>query len=139
MEDYWKKISMRSYVLIWILLTSCLFTLDVNAQAVAQERPDEWNKLVYGGRFMDRFLPMPVQGELTSETWGADNVKPRYIDNGIEDNEWSYWGETQYWVLTESSISTSVAGVKIPEGGTPSGGILSWFMLLPTYPPVRIK
>jgi len=83
---------MRSYVLIWILLTSCLFTLDANAQTVARERPDEWNKLVYGGRFMDRFLAMPVQGELTGETWGADNVKPRYIDNGIEDREWSYWG-----------------------------------------------
>ncbi|MCJ7615943.1 MAG: hypothetical protein MUO43_05345, partial [Desulfobacterales bacterium] len=72
---------MRSYILILILLTSCLFTLDANAQTVARERPDEWNKLVYGGRFMDRFLAMPVQGELTSETWGADNVKPRYIDN----------------------------------------------------------
>ena len=83
---------MRSYVLIWTLLTSCLFTLDANAQIVARERPDEWNKLVYGGRFLDRFLPMPVQGELTSETWGADNVKPRYINNGIEDNDWSYWG-----------------------------------------------
>ena len=83
---------MRSYVLIWILLTSCLFTLDANAQTVARERPDEWNKLVYGGRFMDRFLAMPVQGKLTGETWGADNVKPRYIDNGIEDREWSYWG-----------------------------------------------
>ncbi len=83
---------MRSYVLIWILLTSCLLTLDANAQSVERSRPDEWNKLVYGGRFMDRFLAMPIQGELTSETWGADNVKPRYIDNGIEDREWSYWG-----------------------------------------------
>jgi hypothetical protein len=83
---------MKSYVLIWVLLTSCLFTLNVNAKIVSRERPDEWNKLVYGGRFMDRFLPMPIQGELTSETWGADNVKPRYIDNGIEENEWSYWG-----------------------------------------------
>lgn len=83
---------MRLYVLIWILLTSCMFTLDANAQTVARERPDEWNKLVYGGRFMDRFLAMHVQGELTSETWGADNVKPRYIDNGIEDKQWSYWG-----------------------------------------------
>lgn len=83
---------MRLYVLIWILLTSCMFTLDANAQTVARERPDEWNKLAYGGRFMDRFLAMHVQGELTSETWGADNVKPRYIDNGIEDKQWSYWG-----------------------------------------------
>ncbi len=31
------------------------------------------------------------------------------------------------------------AGVKIPEGGTWSGGILSWFMRLPTDPPVLIK
>lgn len=130
---------MKSYVLIWLLLTICLFTLDANAQIVARERPDGWNKLVYGGRFMDRFLPMHVQGQLTSATWGADNVKPRYIDNGIEDNEWSYWGGTQYWVLTENTISTSVAGVKILEGGTPSGGILLWFMLLPIYRPGRIK
>ncbi len=83
---------MKSYVLIWILLTNCLFTLDANAQIVARERPYGWDKLVYGGRFMDRFLAMHIQGELTSETWGADNVKPRYIDNGLEDNEWSYWG-----------------------------------------------
>jgi hypothetical protein len=83
---------MKSYVLIWILLTSCLFTLDANAQIVARERPEGWDQLVYGGRFMDRFLAMGIQGELTSETWGADNVKPRYIDNGLEDNEWSYWG-----------------------------------------------
>jgi hypothetical protein len=83
---------MKSYVLIWILLTSCLFTLDANAQIVARERPDGWGELVYGGRFMDRFLAMRVQGELTSNTWGADNVKPRYTDNGLEDNEWSYWG-----------------------------------------------
>ncbi|MHC4170579.1 MAG: glycoside hydrolase family protein, partial [Planctomycetota bacterium] len=63
-----------------------------NAQSVERKRPEEWNGLVPGGRFMDRFLPMPVQGKLTSETWGADNVKPRYVDNGLEDNEWSYWG-----------------------------------------------
>jgi hypothetical protein len=83
---------MKSNVLIWILLTSCLFTLDANAQIVKRERPDGWDELVYGGRFMDRFLSMHVQGELTSDTWGADNVKPRYIDNGLEDSEWSYWG-----------------------------------------------
>lgn len=47
---------------------------------------------VYGGQFIDRLLPMPAQGKLTSETWGADLVKPRYVDNGIEDRQWSYWG-----------------------------------------------
>jgi len=88
---------------------------------------------------MDLFLPMPVQGELTSETWGADNVKPRYIDNGIEDNEWPYRGEMHSWVRTESTIFMSVAGAKILQEGTPSGAILSWFMPLPTYRPARTK
>jgi len=86
---------MRSHALIWILLAECLFTMDANAQSVERKRPEEWNDLVLGGRFMDRFLPMPVQDRLTSETWGADNVKPRYIDNGLEDNE--SW-ETAFWV-----------------------------------------
>ncbi len=69
-----------------------LFVTEGNAQITDRERPEEWKDLVSGGRFMDRFLPMPVQGSLTSDTWGAENVKPRYVDNGIEDNEWSYWG-----------------------------------------------
>ncbi|MCK5775879.1 MAG: glycoside hydrolase family protein, partial [Bacteroidales bacterium] len=41
---------------------------------------------------MDRFLPMPNLGGMTSNTWGADNVIPRDINNGIEDPKWSYWG-----------------------------------------------
>ena len=41
---------------------------------------------------MDRFLPMRVQGPLTDATWGAAGVVPRYIENGLEDNEFSYWG-----------------------------------------------
>jgi hypothetical protein len=69
-----------------------VFSAAVNAQIVERNRPAEWEGLVPGARFMDRFLPMPVQGKLTSDTWGADNVVPRYIDNGIEDREWSYWG-----------------------------------------------
>ena len=83
---------MRSYILLGTLLACCMFTFDANAQSVERNRPDEWKDLVHGARFMDRFLPMPVQGQLTSEAWGADNVKPRYIDNGIEDKAWSYWG-----------------------------------------------
>jgi len=78
--------------MIWTLLTGCTFIVNVNAQIVQRERPAKWRELVFGGRFMDRFLPMPVQGQLTSDTWGADNVKPRYTDNGLEDNKWSYWG-----------------------------------------------
>lgn len=54
-------------------------------------RPETWKQLVQGARFMDRFLTMPGQ-QLTMDTWGADAVRPRLVDNGIEDRIWSYWG-----------------------------------------------
>src|SRR5438045_1342571 len=43
---------------------------------------------------IDYFLPMPVQGRLTKDVWGADNVLPRDPDNGLEDTtmkQWCYW------------------------------------------------
>ncbi len=81
---------MRLKGLVFVLLL--LMTIQTIAQNIERERPGEWENLVTGGRFLDRFLTMPAQGELTTNTWGAENVVPRYIDNGIEDNEWSYWG-----------------------------------------------
>ena len=78
---------MRTCIWICATLACCLFAANVNGQSVERDRPEAWKDLVYGGRFMDRFLPMPVQGRLTSDTWGADHVKPRYVDNGIEDGE----------------------------------------------------
>lgn len=61
------------------------------SQIIERERPKEWDQLVDGARFVDRFLPM--EGNvLSSDTWGVDGVCPRYIDNGIEDRVWSYWG-----------------------------------------------
>ncbi len=83
---------MRKQIVRWTLVTACIFAADADGQIVTRERPSQWNDLVLGGRFMDRFLPIPLQGPLTSETWGADNVIPRYVDNGLEDNQWSYWG-----------------------------------------------
>lgn len=59
---------------------------------VERETPQEWKQLVPGGQFMDRILPAPVYKTLTSDTWGADGVRPRDIQNGIEDPGWSYWG-----------------------------------------------
>lgn len=56
------------------------------------ERPKEWEGLVDGGRFMDRFLPMPIWSERTNDTWGVDAVKPRDLTNGLEDPDYSYWG-----------------------------------------------
>ena len=80
-----KKISLVLLFVIGIVLHGF-------SQITDRERPGEWENLVYGGRFMDRFLPMPVMGELTSDVWGAKNVVPRYPLNGIEDTINSYWG-----------------------------------------------
>jgi hypothetical protein len=55
-------------------------------------RPAEWKDLAFGGRFMDRFEPMPLLGERIDDTWGVDAVKPRDVLNGIEEADWSYWG-----------------------------------------------
>ncbi len=81
----------RYFTHLWLVLLLCSVTL--SAQITERPRPAEWSQLVPGARFIDRFLPMS-KGNLSSQTWGADGVKPRYIDNGIEDtqNSWSYWG-----------------------------------------------
>ena len=68
-----------------------LGTQNIDAQVTERPRPAEWDHLMEGARFMDRFLPMPA-GKLSSDVWGAKNVIPRYIDNGIEDDVRSYWG-----------------------------------------------
>lgn len=83
---------MKTRVLVVSLLACCLASVDGRAQITERDRPDAWKGLVLGGRFMDRFLPVPIQAELTEETWGADGVRPRDVTNGIEDREWSYWG-----------------------------------------------
>ena len=83
----WKGITSIKILLIAFVLCCP----DLFAQAVERPRPAEWDQLVYGARFIDRFLPMPA-GTLSGNIWGAKGVVPRYIDNGIEDRKWSYWG-----------------------------------------------
>lgn len=80
----------------FVQLSSLMLLLFVaNFSAISQiterPRPESWKQLVKGAAFKDRFLPMP-KGNLSSATWGGVNVLPRYIDNGIEDRERSYWG-----------------------------------------------
>ena len=61
------------------------------AQITDRPRPAAWSQLAEGARFMDRFLPL--EGSvLRDDVWGAAYVRPRLIDNGIEDAQWSYWG-----------------------------------------------
>ncbi|MDR2042573.1 MAG: glycoside hydrolase family protein [Tannerella sp.] len=66
-------------------------TVCLTAQITERPRPAEWSRLVEGGRFIDRFLPMPP-GHLSKEVWGAEGVVPRYVDNGIENDSISFWG-----------------------------------------------
>ena len=56
---------------------------------------------------IDYFLPMKPRGELVSEgIWGAPNVLPRDIKNGLEDpkiKNWCYWDGRI--VKSESKVS----------------------------------
>lgn len=61
------------------------------AQIAERERPAEWQHLIKGARFMDRFLSMP-DGAQAKDIWGTDGVQNRYIDNGIEYPDLSFWG-----------------------------------------------
>lgn len=87
-----KRTVMKLSILKNVLLVAALFSSTSSFSQIAERpRPAEWSKLVHGARFIDRFLPMPA-GTLSHDTWGADGVLPRYVDNGIEDRTWSYWG-----------------------------------------------
>lgn len=68
---------MHIKVLIFALISFLASISLGNSQTTERPRPAEWSNLVYGGRFMDRFLPMPGVGQLTRDTWGADHVLPR--------------------------------------------------------------
>lgn len=61
------------------------------AQVTERERPAEWQYLIEGARFKDRFLPMP-DGTQAKGIWGTDSVSNRYVDNGIELPGTSFWG-----------------------------------------------
>ena len=73
-----------------IVASLCICTL-ATAQITERERPASWSKLVPGGRFADRFMPLP-DGKLSADTWVAQSVVPLFVDNGIEDTVRSYWG-----------------------------------------------
>jgi len=47
-----------------------------------------------GKTLIDYFLPMPIQGSLSKDAWGAPGVLPRDVQNGLEDTtmkQWCYW------------------------------------------------
>ena len=73
------------------LISTILATDNASAQAVDRPRPQQWERLVKGGRFMDRILPMP-DGRKAKHTWGTAEVAQRFVDNGIEMPDTSFWG-----------------------------------------------
>ena len=81
------KLTRLSICIICLLLSIG----SANAQITERVRPIEWERLILGGRYMDRFKPMP-DGELKTNVWGAQDVIPRFVDNGIEDPKISFWG-----------------------------------------------
>ena len=54
-----------------------LLSLGANAQITERTLPAEWKHLIDGGRFKDRFLPMP-DGKSGENVWGTDSVRLRY-------------------------------------------------------------
>jgi hypothetical protein len=76
---------------LFFLIAVSFFLTSVDAQITERERPAEWQHLVKGARFMDRFLPMP-DGIQIKGIWGTDSVLNRYVDNGIELPGVSFWG-----------------------------------------------
>lgn len=79
--------------ILLLMVTGVMTTVELGAQIVERERPIEWSQLVEGGRFMDRFLPM-AEGQRAGgvSIWGADSVQARFVDNGIEQSDISFWG-----------------------------------------------
>lgn len=80
-----------SALIITILLSNILAADKAAAQAVDRPRPQQWERLVKGGRFMDRILPMP-DGRKGRHIWGTAEVAERFVDNGIEMPDTSFWG-----------------------------------------------
>ena len=101
--------------------------IGVHAQVVERERPSEWSQLVEGARFMDRFLPMP-KGETIEGIWGIDALQRRYVDNGIESPETSFWVEIFCGLLMVNITCMSVVGQRILPKDICSGETRQCFM-----------
>lgn len=110
---YKQRMKLNLFVLT---LTIPLFCLGLNAQTTERAKPAEWRNLVFGGRFMDLFLPMQNNGKISSDTWGAENVVPRYTNNGIENRKWSFWcasikhSGSKYHMFTAAWLESSPKG-----------------------------
>lgn len=86
--------SLHHVLTIAWLLPMAIIADDGYGPTGAQHHPPTYHPpagLVKGAAFIDRILPIPVANGLRSDTWGGANVKPRNVENGLEDPAWSYW------------------------------------------------
>ncbi|MEM6884073.1 MAG: glycoside hydrolase family protein [Verrucomicrobiota bacterium] len=111
-------------------VTTCCVILGAVSSVLGKERiPSDYSPpegLVPGGAFIDRILPAPLQGNLRSDVWGAQNVLPRDVSNGIEDEEYSYWGGN---IITGDDGKEHLFVCRWPENitrNTKSGHRLWW-------------
>lgn len=88
-----------------------LLSLGANAQITERTLPVEWKNLIDGGRFKDRFLPMP-DGKSGENVWGTDSVRLRYVDNGMRIRNFLSGEETFSKVRITNTISLSADGRK---------------------------
>lgn len=86
---------MKQHPLAYLLALTSAAAFGAEEQSTSWEHaPSDYvvpPGMVHGGAFIDRILPMPVANGLRSDVWGGDNVKPRNVENGLEDPKWSYW------------------------------------------------
>ena len=95
--------------------TYVVYTYDFSGNESIASKPIKARvKVVNGTSFSDLIRPMPLRGKLTSDTWGADNVVPRDINNGIEDPAWTYWGGRPVYDKTDGKYHFLVT--RWPEG-----------------------
>lgn len=124
------KKNIATKILLGLSVLAC--STSTYAQTVERERPAEWQQLVPGARFMDRFLAMP-EGTQGKQTWGTDSVQNRYTDNGIELPDISFGEAISSRLPTNGIIYMYADGRKTHPKDTCSGLIRPSF----TPPPIN--
>ena len=81
----------KTITTIIIIVVANFISIGLNAQDIDRPGPAEWANLIKGARFMDRYEAMP-DGKLSNDVWGCYKVHARFIDNGIETPDISFWG-----------------------------------------------
>ena len=125
---------MKLYSLLLCASAACWFGMqDINAQITERPRPVEWDHLVEGARFIDRFLPMPA-GKLSSDVWGA---KRSFHVMSITASKTMFvpiGEEISYWEKITNIIYTFAAGRRTLRKDICSGPIRQF-----TMPYVKIR